>query len=61
MKNKTIIGKVECANCNKDCDLIENKHPTEKQLSNPYYFKEYYYCKECKHYGNEEKNKIFNR
>ena len=60
-KNFTIIGRINCESCGKECDLKEITQPTAKQLKQAYYFTEWYHCFPCGYWGREEKNKVWNK
>ena len=61
MRKYESIGEgLDCPKCSKPMERREHRFISEKILKQPYYFREWDYCKPCGHLQHYEDKKIFN-
>ena len=58
--NYKVLNNINCKNCKKIAEKRTHKEITEKHLKQPYYFKEWDYCRNCKHVQHYEDMKVWN-
>lgn len=59
--NYKVLSNIKCKNCNGIAEKRVHKEITERTLNQPYYFKEWIYCKNCRYVQHFEKMKVINK